>query len=74
VADALDYSHKAVVKRVTVKSLPNHIVLECVASGQHNLEEQSVMKKKDLFEKVFKSELTLVWKSQPTTRTRQMRS
>jgi putative phosphoesterase len=74
VADALDYSHQSVVQRVNVKSLPNHIVLECMASGEHNLEEQSVMKKKDLFEKVFKSKLTLVWKSQPTTRTRQMRS
>ena len=57
-----------------MKSFPNHIVLECVAPGEHNLEEKSVMKKKDLFEKVFKSELTLVWRSQPTTRTSQMRS
>jgi putative phosphoesterase len=74
VADALDYSHKSVVQRVNVKSFPNHIVLECAASGEPSLEERSVMKKKDLFEKVFKSELTLVWKSQPTTRTRQMHS
>jgi exopolyphosphatase/guanosine-5'-triphosphate,3'-diphosphate pyrophosphatase len=73
VADALDYSHKSVVQRVNVKLFPNHIVFECVVSGQHDLEEKSVMKKKDLFEKVFKSELTLVWKSQPTTRIRQMR-
>jgi putative phosphoesterase len=73
VADALDYSHKSVVQRVNVKSFPNHVVLECVAAGEHNLEEKSVMKKKDLFEKVFKSELTLVWRSHPTTRTRQIR-
>ncbi|HKM77457.1 MAG TPA: YfcE family phosphodiesterase, partial [Candidatus Bathyarchaeia archaeon] len=71
VADALDYSHKSVVQRVNVKSFPNHIVLECVASGDHNLEEKSAMKKKDLFEKVFESELTLEWKPQ-ATRTRQM--
>jgi len=71
VADALDSSHKSVVQRVNVKSFPNHIVLECVATGDHNLEEKSAMKKKDLFEKVFKSKLTLEWKSQPT-RTRQM--
>ncbi|MFI5449862.1 MAG: YfcE family phosphodiesterase [Candidatus Bathyarchaeia archaeon] len=71
VADALDYSHKSVVQRVNVKSFPNHIVLECVTSGDHNLEEKSAMKKKDLFEKVFESELTLEWKPQPT-RTRQM--
>jgi exopolyphosphatase/guanosine-5'-triphosphate,3'-diphosphate pyrophosphatase len=72
VADALDYSHNSVVQRVKVKSLPNHIVIECLASGEHNLEERSVMKKKDLFEKVFKGKLTLVWRSQPTTRTRVM--
>ena len=72
VADALDSSHKSVVQRVNVKSFPNHIVLECVVSEQHNLEEKSVMKKKELFEKVFKSELTLEWKSQ-LTRTGQMR-
>jgi putative phosphoesterase len=74
VADALDYSHKSVVRTVNVKSFPNHIVLECVAAGEHNLEEKSVMKKKDLFENVFKSELSLVWRSQPTTRTSQKRS
>jgi len=63
VADALDYSHKSVVQSVNVKSFPNHVVLECFASGEHNLEEKSVMKKKDLFEKVFRSELTLEWES-----------
>jgi len=73
VADALDSSHKSVVQRVDVKSFPNHTVLECVVSGEHNLEEKSVMKKKNLFEKVFKSELTFEWKSEPT-RTEQMRS
>jgi putative phosphoesterase len=74
VADALDYSHKSVVQRVNVKLFPNHVVLESVASGEHNLEEKAVMKKKDLFEKVFGSELSLEWKSQPTTRTRLTRS
>jgi putative phosphoesterase len=67
VADALDYSHKSVVQRVDVKLSPNHIILEITALGEHSLEEKSVMKKKDLFEKVFKDELTLVWRSQPTT-------
>jgi putative phosphoesterase len=72
VADALDSSHKSVVQRVNVKSFPNHIALECVTSEEHNLEEKSIMKKKDLFEKVFKSQLTLDWKSQPR-RTGQVR-
>jgi putative phosphoesterase len=67
VADALDYSHKSTVQRVIVKSFPNHIVLECVALADHTLEEKAVMKKKDLFENVFKSDLSLTWKSLPMT-------
>ena len=74
VADALDYSHKSAAQRVSVKSFPNHIVLRIITLGEHNLEEESVQKKKDLFEKVFKSELTLVWRSEPTTRTEQIRT
>jgi len=74
VADALDYSHNSVVQTLNLKSFPDHIVLDCVASGEHTLEEKSVTKKKDLFERVFRSKLTLVWRSQPTSRTRQMRS
>jgi putative phosphoesterase len=64
VADALDYSHRSVVKKVKVRSLPNRMVLECLASGRHYLEDQSVRKKKSLFEQVFKSDLAIVWKSQ----------
>jgi putative phosphoesterase len=66
-ADALDYSHKSVVSRVNVKTFPNHIVLECRFSGNHDLEDVSVSKKKDLFERTFKSALTIVWKPQLTT-------
>jgi exopolyphosphatase/pppGpp-phosphohydrolase len=64
VADALDYSHRSIVKKVKVRSLPNRMVLECLASGRHYLEDQSVRKKKSLFEQVFKSDLAIVWKSQ----------
>jgi exopolyphosphatase/guanosine-5'-triphosphate,3'-diphosphate pyrophosphatase len=63
VADALDYSHRSVVGKLNVKTLPNKIVLECQATGNHYLEDQSVSKKKDLFEKVFKNDLTVIWKS-----------
>jgi len=62
-ADALDYSHRSIVKKLAVKILPNKFVLECQASGSHYLEDQSVSKKKDLFEKVFKSELDIVWRA-----------
>jgi putative phosphoesterase len=74
VADALDSSHKSVVQKISVKSFPNHIVLRITAPEEHNLEEKSIQKKKDLFEKIFKSELTLIWRSKPTTRTKQMRT
>ena len=73
VADALDYSHKSVVRKVNVRVFPNHIILECVVSGDHTLEDQSVRKKKDLFERVFKSDLTVVWKPQQAIRTGQLR-
>jgi len=65
VADALDYSHKSVVRAVNVKTFPRHIVLECGFSGNHDLEDTSVSKKKELFEKVFMSDLTIVWKRDP---------
>jgi putative phosphoesterase len=64
VADALDYSHRSVVKKANLKSLPDEMVLECVSSGQHYLEDQSFKKSKDLFERVFKKNLTIVWKTQ----------
>jgi putative phosphoesterase len=63
VADALDYSHRSVVKKVKVGSLPDRMVLECLVSGRHYLEDQSVSKNKGLFEQVFKSDLAIVWKS-----------
>jgi putative phosphoesterase len=68
VADALDYSHNSIVTRVNVKTFPNHIVLECRFSGNHDSEEMSVNKKKDLFERVFNKDLTIVWKNEFTQR------
>jgi exopolyphosphatase/guanosine-5'-triphosphate,3'-diphosphate pyrophosphatase len=65
VADALDYSHRSVVKRVNVKSLRGDIILECFFSRQHYLEDQAVKKRKDLFEKVFKKTVIIVWKTEP---------
>ena len=64
VADALDYSHRSVVKKVNVKSLSDEMILECVSSGQHYLEDQAIKKRKALFEKVFKKSLTIVWKTE----------
>ena len=66
-ADALDYSHRAVVKKINLKFSPNEIILECVFTGQHYLEDQSVKKKKKLFERVFKKNVTIIWKAQQVT-------
>jgi putative phosphoesterase len=63
-ADALDYSHRSVVKKVSIRSLRDQMVLECFCPDQHYLEDQSVKKRKDLFEKVFKKNLTVVWKTE----------
>ena len=64
VADGLDCSHRSIVKNLKINSFPNHIVLECLTSGQHYMEDRSVRKKKRLFEKVFNSELAIVWRPQ----------
>jgi putative phosphoesterase len=75
VADALDYSHGSIVRRVNVRLFPNHMVLECqVSSGDHYLEDRAVRKKKDLFEKVFKNDLTVVWKPLQVNRGKQLPS
>ena len=62
VADALDYSHRSVVKKVNVKSFLDQVTIECVFSGQHYPEDQAVEKRKNLFERVFKKDLAVVWK------------
>jgi putative phosphoesterase len=67
VADALDYSHNSVVKDLTLKVLPKRIIMECIVSGDCALENMAVEKKKDLFEKVFKKDLAMVWKPKPAT-------
>jgi putative phosphoesterase len=63
IADALDESHRSVVTKMRMRRFPNRIVLECLTSGQHNVEDQSIRKRKDLFEEVFMRELMVVWKS-----------
>ena len=63
-ADALDASHNSVVKGLNIKSFPHHLVLECLVSEETTLEKQAVRKKKGLFEKAFKRDLVIVWKSQ----------
>jgi putative phosphoesterase len=63
VADALDYAHKSIVTKVNVKLVPGRMVIECFANGRHYLEDRALKRKKDLFEKVFKCNLAVVWSS-----------
>ena len=66
-ADALDYSHRSVVKKINLKFSPDEMILECFFTGQHYLEDQSAKKRKDLFDRVFKKNLTIVWRPQQIT-------
>lgn len=64
VADGLDYTHQSIVKHLSVKVGTKKITAECVRDTLSTLEEQAFNKKKDLFEKVFRKKLVLVWKQQ----------
>ncbi len=62
VADALDYTHQAAVKKLNVKITPKKVTIECISAQESTLEPQAVEKKKDLFEEVFNKTLVLTWK------------
>ncbi len=62
VADGLDYTHKAMVKRINFKISDKTITVECYSDTKPLLEAQAFNKKKDLFEKVFARKLVLTWK------------
>jgi exopolyphosphatase/guanosine-5'-triphosphate,3'-diphosphate pyrophosphatase len=63
-ADALDYSHGSVVRKVNVRAFPHHIILECSISGRNDSEYQAVRKEKELFQSVFQRDLLVVCKPQ----------
>jgi exopolyphosphatase/guanosine-5'-triphosphate,3'-diphosphate pyrophosphatase len=61
VADGLDASHCQIVKNIKADIKSKKIILNCSILGSSTMEEQSVTKKKDLFEKTFKRDLELKW-------------
>ncbi|WP_455278171.1 YfcE family phosphodiesterase [[Eubacterium] cellulosolvens] len=61
VADALDYSHGSIVKNLRVSINPTSITIKCKVNQNPVLEEQSLNKKKDLFEKTFSKDLIIIW-------------
>jgi exopolyphosphatase/guanosine-5'-triphosphate,3'-diphosphate pyrophosphatase len=64
VADGLDYTHQSIVKDINLKVSSKKVTAQCVCHTDSTLEEQAFNKKKDLFEKVFKKKLVLIWKQQ----------
>jgi putative phosphoesterase len=70
VAEALDFSRECIVRKIAVRVLPNQMVLECEAKGDPHAEDQALKKMKDLLEKTFRRDLTVVWKTQQARRKR----
>ena len=64
IADGLDYTHNAIVKKLNIREEINCIIVEYESENKSILEEQAFSRKKDLFEKVFKKRLVLIWKQQ----------
>jgi putative phosphoesterase len=60
-ADSLDYRHESCVKLLGVKTSAKAVVVECLSGADLLLELQRFNKKKDLFEKIFKKEIVLIW-------------
>jgi len=64
VADSLDYRHESSVKKLSVRAHAKKITVETIAEGDSLLEIPQFNKKKDLFEKIFKKDLVLIWHQQ----------
>jgi putative phosphoesterase len=70
VAEALDCSSECTVRKITVRLLPNQMVLVCEATGDIYAADQALEKMKDLLEKTFRHDLTVVWKTRQQRRKR----
>jgi putative phosphoesterase len=61
VADALDFSHGSIVRNLKVNIDTSAVTLNCIVNKNPVLEEQSLNKKKNLFEKSFNKDLVVLW-------------
>jgi putative phosphoesterase len=61
VADALDFSHGSIVKNLKVSINHAAVTVKCRVNQNPVLEDQSLNKKKDLFEKSFNRDLVVIW-------------
>ena len=61
IADGMDATHSSVVTDIDLKIDPDSITLNCFASNDTTLEQESILKKKDLFENTFRKKLIVKW-------------
>jgi exopolyphosphatase/guanosine-5'-triphosphate,3'-diphosphate pyrophosphatase len=62
VADSLDCSHVSMVSSIDAKSTRRNVILVCTVNNYPDMEQRSLAKKKDLFEKAFERDLVVLWK------------
>jgi len=61
VADGMDYGHSSVVRDIRSSFDDDRVILTCTGRGDHQYEDQQVVKKRGLFERVFDRALRLEW-------------
>ncbi len=64
IADSLDYTHQSIVAEIIINIGNKRVTIKCLSKIKPTLEEQAFNKKKNLFEKVFKKKVGLVWNQQ----------
>ena len=61
IADGMDATHSSVVTGIDLKMDSGSVMLNCSVSNDTGLEQESVLKKKDLFEITFGKKLIVKW-------------
>ena len=61
-ADGLDFSHQSIVQKAEAQATVQNVAVQGSVFVNPILEEYAVNKKKDLFEKTFKTKVVLTWK------------
>ncbi|MEA1909367.1 MAG: HD domain-containing protein [Euryarchaeota archaeon] len=61
IADGMDATHSSAVTNIDLKISPDSVMLNCSGSNDTGLEQESILKKKDLFESTFGKKLIVKW-------------
>ena len=70
IAEALNCSRECIVGKIVVRLLPSQMVLECETRGDPLSADQALKRMKVLFEKTFRRDLVVVWKTRKARRKR----